>query len=319
MSNFGTVDSIVAFPTLVQTGLAQPSAILFPGQNLLYASGNTLNIIKPIGARISMVVLGIGILGAVLDPGFSTNNFIYIANTDAVGRNGNSVTRYVLGSSSLTNPVPIVRWDAGVNNGCALSFGPDGCLYLATGDADVPYSSQSLVSNNGKILRLNADGSLPTGNPYGSLIYAFGLRSPQGLSWQGNRLWATDRGALGNDKILLVRRGADYGHPLTAGYTTVVDQYGLKTTAPTLCSGADDTWTIGGVVYANSSLYFGCQGLSGTTAHYSPGLMRTIINGANLGVRTMIYNGAVGVVTMGRDGCVWFGTESSIWRVSAAQ
>lgn len=309
------VAAAVAYPTLAEQGLNAPTAVAWAGTTLLYSSGGDLIMVRPIGTRLVMNV-ALSVMGIAVDPGYAANGYIYLAQTDRLGGLGNSVTRYVLSNGGLSAGTVIINWNSSHgNNGGAISFGPDGALYVATGDANDPYSAQNLVSQNGKILRLNPDGSKPSSNPFGSLIYAFGLRAPGGLTWQGNRLWATDRGAVGNDKVLLVKAGQDYGHPITSGYTTVKDQYGLQTTAPVLCSGIDDTWGISGISYANGALFFGCMG-GGSTAHSTPALARTPINGASLGVKTSVYDGAVGAVAFGRDGCIWYGTGDTLYRIS---
>ncbi len=102
------------------------------------------------------------------------------------------------------------------NNGGRLKFGPDGKLYISTGDAATPNLSQNIKSLAGKILRVNSDGSIPTDNPFSdSAVYSFGHRNVQGLAWQPTtkQLYATEESGFGTDEINLIRAGRNYGWP----------------------------------------------------------------------------------------------------------
>ncbi len=106
-----------------------------------------------------------------------------------------------------------------IHNGGRITFGPDGLLYIATGDAGSPSSAQDPASLAGKILRVAPDGSIPSGNPSsGSPVYSLGHRNVQGLAFDdGGRLWASEFGAQDTDEINLIRPGANYGWPIVEG------------------------------------------------------------------------------------------------------
>jgi glucose/arabinose dehydrogenase len=112
------------------------------------------------------------------------------------------------------------------HNGGRLAFGPDGMLYVTTGETFEAELAQDLSSPAGKILRLTPDGGVPADNPFpDSPVYAYGLRNPQGLAWepQSGALFASDHGPTGDfglsayDEINLIRAGGNYGWPRTVG------------------------------------------------------------------------------------------------------
>jgi glucose/arabinose dehydrogenase len=100
-----------------------------------------------------------------------------------------------------------------------MVFGPDGKLYVGTGDASDRPTSQDPASPNGKILRLNADGSVPGDNPFsGSAAWSIGHRNVQGLAFdEAGRLWASEFGQNTWDELNLIERGANYGWPEVEG------------------------------------------------------------------------------------------------------
>jgi glucose/arabinose dehydrogenase len=105
---------------------------------------------------------------------------------------------------------------ANIHNGSRVRFGPDGALYVTFGDVSVPSMAQDLASLNGKILRLADDGTTPANNPYGSPVWSWGHRNPQGLDWHPvtGDLFETEHGATGNDELNVIDRGRNYGWPV---------------------------------------------------------------------------------------------------------
>ncbi|HEU4606074.1 MAG TPA: PQQ-dependent sugar dehydrogenase [Nitrososphaera sp.] len=161
-----------------------------------------------------------GLLGLALHPDFAENHLLYIYHTYS---NGSAVLNKVvmlmerdnqiIESQVVIDGIPA----ADRNDGGRIRFGPDGMLYIATGDARQQELAQNGGSLAGKILRLNPDGTIPEDNPFeGSPVYSYGHRNVQGLAWHpvtGN-LYASEHGAEGNDEINLIRPGANYGWPI---------------------------------------------------------------------------------------------------------
>jgi len=161
-----------------------------------------------------------GLLGAVLSPDFSEDKHIYLYYTYRSG-NGlfNRVSRFILEDDTLKNEEYILDGIPGsrFHNGGRIKFGPDGKLYVTTGDAQETSLSQNVDSLAGKILRMNPDGSVPEDNPFeNSLVYAYGLRNPQGLSWHPvtGDLYASDHGPNSQDELNHILPGKNYGWPI---------------------------------------------------------------------------------------------------------
>ncbi len=176
-------------------------------------------------ARIAEVAPGGegGLLGIALSPQFADDSFVYLYYS--VVRE-NRVVRYRYTASGLTGPTPIVTGipRAANHNGGRLRFGPDGYLYIGTGDAGRGDLSQDRDSPAGKILRVAADGSIPADNPFGNAVYSYGHRNVQGLGWDADgRLYASEFGQNTFDELNLIQPGANYGWPGAEGRTQQAD------------------------------------------------------------------------------------------------
>src|SRR5688500_12003317 len=150
-----------------------------------------------------------GLMSVALHPQFQSNRFIYLS----YGYTGKGelvrVVRYRETSNGFTDAKVIIENipSAQFHAGCRLRFGPDGKLYITTGDATDRNLAQQLNSNAGKILRLNDDGTIPSDNPFVGRadarpeIFAFGSRNAQGIDFQPstNLLFATEHGPSGFD------------------------------------------------------------------------------------------------------------------------
>src|SRR3989304_7661774 len=131
-----------------------------------------------------------GLLGITTHPNFSTNNYIYLYYTymESGGNTLNRVARMTFKDRQLTDEQIIVDRIPGASNhnGGRIKFGPDGYLYITTGDAQNPSQAQDINSLAGKILRVDENGNPAGGNPFGNRVYSYGHRNPQGLTWDGN-------------------------------------------------------------------------------------------------------------------------------------
>jgi glucose/arabinose dehydrogenase/regulation of enolase protein 1 (concanavalin A-like superfamily) len=179
-----------------------------------------------------------GLLGIAFDPNFATNRFVYVYYTISGGDHHNRVSRFTADASghlALAGSEQII-WEgdahsAGNHNGGAIHFGPDGKLYIATGDNASGANSQSLANQHGKILRINADGSIPLDNPFHDstgpnrdAIWSLGLRNPFTFTFQPGtgRMFVNDVGQntweeINDGGTSQSGRGLNYGWPTTEG------------------------------------------------------------------------------------------------------
>ncbi|WP_422486567.1 PQQ-dependent sugar dehydrogenase [Gudongella sp. DL1XJH-153] len=160
-----------------------------------------------------------GLLGIEKSPDFDANNHIFLYYTYSEGNQIlNRVSRFTLEEDTLVDETYILDRIPGsrFHNGGRIKFGPDQKLYVTTGDSQVPELSQDVDSLAGKILRLNADGSIPEDNPFeDSPVFAYGLRNPQGLAWHpvSGDLFASDHGPSSQDEVNRIIPGGNYGWP----------------------------------------------------------------------------------------------------------
>src|SRR5918999_3210612 len=173
-----------------------------------------------------------GLVGLAFDPQFSTNGHFYIYYTKTGDPSTNQVSRFTV---SATNPdiadpdselVILDNIPADIrHSGGQIQFGPDGQLYVATGDANSRSDAQSLETLAGKILRINADGSVPADNPFIGTpeargeIWAYGLRNPftGDIDPVTGRMYINDVGKHRSEEINLWVAGANYGWPECEG------------------------------------------------------------------------------------------------------
>ena len=164
-------------------------------------------------------VFGGGLLGIVAHPEFDSNHFLYVYYTYVEdGKLWNKILRIKEHENKLQDSQTILDKIPGseFSNGGVLKFGPDGKLYVGTGaGSDSSHNSQDIESLAGKILRLNADGTIPDDNPYSnSPVYSFGHSNPQGIAWdESGSLYVTELGPAKNDEINLIIAGKNYGWP----------------------------------------------------------------------------------------------------------
>ncbi len=196
-----------------------------------------------------------GLLGIAVHPKFSSNRYIYLYYTyDSTGQNTkNKVVRYILKDDQLIQDKVIVGDIPGAlfHNGGRIKFGPDGYLYVTTGDSQAPSLAQDKNSIAGKILRVTDDGDEAPDNPFGTLIYSMGHRNPQGLAWDGNRLFETEHGNSTHDEVNVIARGGNFGWPSIQG-----DEKESGSISPLTQSG-NETWAPSGASIFNGSLFFG--------------------------------------------------------------
>jgi glucose/arabinose dehydrogenase len=168
-----------------------------------------------------------GLLGLAIPPaagGGGTTVYAYFT-----AANDNRIVAMPYENGRLGRPTTVLTGipNAGNHNGGRMIFGPDGKLWVGTGEAGDKPLSQDLKSLGGKILRLNPDGSVPADNPFrGSPVWTLGHRNVQGLAFDSRgRLWATEFGQNDWDELNLIQRGRNYGWPEVEGKGTGGGRY----------------------------------------------------------------------------------------------
>lgn len=216
--------------TDVVTGLAAPwSAVALPDGSLLVSERDAAAVtrVEKDGARTALgMVTGVvpggegGLLGLAVERGTFTATPVVYAYITAEG--DNRVVRMALDAQGRLGPPTAILTGipkAGNHNGGRLAFGPDGFLYVTTGDANIRSNAQDVDSLGGKILRITTDGSPAPDNPFpGSPVWSYGHRNVQGIAWDASgRMWASEFGQDTWDELNVITRGSNYGWPTVEG------------------------------------------------------------------------------------------------------
>jgi len=248
------------------SGLNAPTAMAFAPDGRLFVTqqGGALRVVKNgVTLATPFVSLNVdsngerGLLGVALDPNFATNHYLYVYYTTATAPVHNRVSRFTANGdvAAAGSETPILNLDnlsnATNHNGGAIHFSPvDGKLYVGVGDNANGANAQTLSNRLGKMLRINANGSIPTDNPFynsatgaNRAIWALGLRNPYTFSFQRTtgRLFINDVGQNTWEEIDEGAKGANYGWPNSEGptgspYKTPYYAYQHSAGTPTGCA-----------------------------------------------------------------------------------
>ncbi len=242
-----------------------------------------------------------GLLGIAVSPHYAADQLVFVYVTTS---SDNRVLSMTFDGQSIRDVTPILtgipRGD--IHDGGRLAFGPDGFLYVSTGENGNGDLAQDPASLGGKILRITADGRPAPGNPdETSPVWTLGHRNVQGLAFDRvGRLWATEFGSQIWDEINLIRKGNNYGWPAAegdanlAGFTDPLLQWKPEDASPS------------SVAYAGGELWV--ASLRGTRLWEVP-----IEPGGTLGEPTAHFIGTYGrlrTVTAAPDGSLWLGTSN---------
>ncbi len=207
-------------------------------------------------------------MGVALHPDFAENHLVYLCFTTNKGK-GNVVKRYALDLDKWAlSDEKVIIGDIPANqfhDGGRIRFGPDGMLYVTTGDAGNSATAQDTASLGGKILRVTPDGEIPKDSFFGNRTYSYGHRNVQGIAWDDQgRLWETEHGPsgaeTGYDEVNRIASGGNYGWPKVKG-----DEWQLGIIRPKANSGAKETWAPSGMAFLNGHLFF--AGLRGESLY----------------------------------------------------
>jgi glucose/arabinose dehydrogenase len=220
-----------SFVKVMADGLEYPTGIvILPDERIVLTEqiGKTL-ILNSNGSLLNTLEFpdnyfeeGAGLLGITADPQFTDNHLLYLFYTYKDNNDSKIFNKIIRvqeknntfdDTQTLMDQMPASK----LHNGGAIKFGPDGKLYVSVGDTTNSNLAQNLSSLAGKILRLNANGTIPIDNPFeNSPIYSYGHRNVVGIAWDfnNNTMYASEAGRIGNDEINIIKAGENYGWPI---------------------------------------------------------------------------------------------------------
>jgi glucose/arabinose dehydrogenase len=249
-----------------------------------------------------------GLTGLEINPtSFASDHWLYIMHTsptdnrivrikyDPAGDTLQTATEQILVSGIQRNVF---------HDGGRLRFSPDGrFLYAGTGDAQNGNNAQNTASLNGKVLRINPDGTIPADNPFGNAVWSYGHRNPEGLAIDAQgRLWEQEFGNNVMDETNLIVRGGNYGWPACEGTTGTCNTPGFlppKQTYPV------SEGSCAGITVVRGVLYVACERGSR--------LYRAVISGDALTNVQQFFVGTYGrirSVEPAPDGGLWMATSN---------
>lgn len=273
-----------------------------------------------------------GLMDISLHPDFAKNGFVYLAYSYRQDGRRVKVVRYKYTGGTFTEPKTIVQDVPGAPNhaGMRCRFGPDGKLYVTTGDSTDWNLAQKLDSLAGKTLRLNDDGTVPTDNPFVSTagarpeIWSYGQRNAQGLAWQpgSGLMFQTEHGpssfegkGSGGDEVNIVERGKNYGwaeiHHTERrdGMISPLLEY-----SPACAPGSAMFYNGPAFPAFKGNFFFGCLG--------GKRIIRVTLDGRNVVSQENLLAGVYGRIremAEGPDGFVYFSTSNRDGRGSPAK
>jgi glucose/arabinose dehydrogenase len=241
-----------------------------------------------------------GLLGIALSPSYESDNLLFAYFTAGDENRVVRMTydgRRLAGQRTIFDGIP----SAGIHNGGRIAFGPDGFLYVGTGEAGNVDLSQNRRSAGGKILRITAEGKPAPGNPFGnSPVYSLGHRNVQGLAWDASgQLWAAEFGQSTWDELNRIEPGGNYGWPEVEGrsdddrFVDPVRQWSTDDASPS------------GIAIAGNAVYM--AGLRGARLWQIP------IPGGKAGEPKALLTGDYGrlrAVGVAPDGSLWVTTSN---------
>jgi len=273
-----------------------------------------------------------GLMGIALDPDFATNGLLYVcASRIDQGEWRNQVLRLKATGNEVALDGFVIRTGmraAVAHDGCTLRFGPDRKLWVSMGESTIGSLAQNVTSLNGKILRVNTDGSIPADNPVlpgrsePSAIWSYGHRNPQGITFQQGTgaVFEVEHGEDIEDEINVLEKGANYGWPIVEGPDP---SKRFK----------DPVWSSGPATIANSGATFVTGTMWGTWSGSlfiaqlkEADLRRYVVQGTKVTPAEILLNGKYGRLrspVLGPDGALYVTTSNGsgdrIVRVAATQ
>ncbi len=339
----GVVSDVEVSHAVVASGLEHPWGLaqLPDGNWLVTERPGRMRVIsasgevgEPIQGVPAVVARGQGgLLDVALSPGFAEDRLVYWSFSEQrEGGNATSVARGRLSDdmSRLENVEVVFRatpdYDGDKHFGSALAFDPGGRLFITLGDrSDAPMrpQAQDLNSHMGKVIRINADGSVPEDNPFVGRasalpeIWSLGHRNIQGAAMRGDQLWTIEHGTRGGDELNLTEAGQNYGWPIIA--------YGIEYRGGPINEGItaregleqpayywDPVIGPGGMVFYDGAMFPGWRGDALASGLRDKQLVRLVMDGDRvIGEERLLTDLGERIrdVAVASDGSVWVITD----------
>ena len=264
-----------------------------------------------------------GLMGLTLSPDYKTSRLAYISyaykKANDYGDYNVKVVRFKDNGNSISDETIILDGipASHLHYGCRIKFGPDGKLYVTTGDATQREIAQDIKILGGKILRINDDGTIPGDNPFAnSPVWCYGNRNPQGIDWYPGTdiLWETEHGPSGfdgpggGDEVNIIYKGKNYGWPVVhhKDHKDGMEDPVLEFT-PAVAPSSGMFYKSGVIAEFKNNFFFGCL--------VGQGIMRVVIDRSDptkVISHEKIFDeyGRIRDVTEGPDGAIYFGSSN---------
>lgn len=295
----------------VATGLEVPWGIAFlPDRTALVAERDSARIKRIRSSQVTEVgtVDGVdsssegGLLGLAVDPQFRSRPYVYAYYS---GGDDNRIARLTWRNDRLTDQRVILDGIpmSAVHNGGRIAFGPDGFLYVGTGDGGERENSQDQSSLGGKILRITGDGKPAPGNPDpSSPVFSRGHRNVQGVAFGDDKtVYAAEFGQNDWDELNAIRAGANYGWPEAEG---IAGQDGM---VDPIAQWTVDVASPSGIAFAQGHVFM--AGLRGERLWAIP-----VAGGRRTGEPQAFFTNQFGrlrTVVAAPDGSLWLTTSNT--------
>ena len=292
------LDSTVIGTSTIASGLDVPWEITWGSDNHIWMTeqGGRVSRLNPTTGSIKVLLKlpdvyrkrTMGLLGMAVSRDLKTNPYVFLDYTFLEGDNILSrLVRYTYRNDTLVEPLVLLNDIPGANghNGSRITIAPDGKIIMSTGDAQVFANAQNKISVNGKVLRINIDGTIPADNPVpGSPVWSWGHRNIQGLAYGVyGILYSSEHGDAIEDEINIIQKGANYGWPNVEGWVDTDEEKTFVKTTPVTEPIKSWTPTIApaGIEFYNSS----------AIPEWKNSLLLTTLKGSSLYVLKLEKNG----------------------------
>jgi glucose/arabinose dehydrogenase len=282
-----------------------------------------------------------GMLGLAVDPLFATNHFVYTCLSSNLGGPDNRVVRWTVnlaftGTTARTDIVTGLSYaNGGRHSGCRPRFGPDGALWIGTGDAAVGTNPQSLTSLGGKVLRVDRDGNAAVGNPDLGIgtdprIFNFGHRNMQGLAFRPGTgaAYGVEHGTYRDDEVNLLVAAGNYGWDPIPGYDEsqpMTDLTKFPTAKAAVWSSGNPTIAPSGATFLSGTQWRGWDGALAVAVLKNTELRVMFLDGPGTTVGSTVVPAQLDLgvrlrsAVQGPDGNLYLTTDETagaVWKVT---